>query len=46
MAALFAGLAGLEKTAAVLLYIGIVMSVVATVEYYLSAKRQVAERRV
>jgi CDP-diacylglycerol--glycerol-3-phosphate 3-phosphatidyltransferase len=46
MAALFAGLAGLEKTAAVLLYIGIVMSVVATVEYYLSAKRQVADRRV
>jgi cardiolipin synthase len=46
MGALFAGLAGLETTAAVLLYIGIVMSVVATVEYYLSAKRQVADRRV
>jgi cardiolipin synthase len=46
MAALFAGLVGLATTAAVLLYIGIVMSIVATVEYAMSARRQVAERRV
>jgi cardiolipin synthase len=44
MAALFAGLADLRTTAAVLLYIGIVMSIVATVEYAISAKRQVAAR--
>jgi hypothetical protein len=35
---------GLETTAAVLLYIGVFMSLVATVEYARSARRQLAAR--
>jgi cardiolipin synthase len=44
MASLFAALVGLETTAAVLLYIGVFMSLVATVEYARSARRQLAAR--
>jgi cardiolipin synthase len=44
MAALFAALVGLETTAAVLLYLGVFMSLVATEQYGRSAKRQIAER--
>jgi cardiolipin synthase len=44
MAALFAALVGLETTAAVLLYLGVFMSLVATEQYARSAKRQIAER--
>ena len=44
MASLFAALVGLETTAAVLLYIGVLMSLVATVEYARSARRQLAAR--
>jgi cardiolipin synthase len=45
MAALFAGLVGLQTTAAVLLYVGVFMALVATEQYARSAKRQIAERR-
>jgi cardiolipin synthase len=46
MAALFAALVGLETTAAVLLYVGRFMSLVATEQYARSAKRQISARRV
>jgi cardiolipin synthase (CMP-forming) len=45
MASLFAGLVGLEDLAAALLYLGLFMAVVATVEYARSARRQLEERR-
>jgi cardiolipin synthase len=45
MAALFAALVGLETTAAVLLYLGVFMALVATEQYARSAKRQIGERR-
>jgi cardiolipin synthase (CMP-forming) len=46
MAALFAALVGLETTAAVLLYLGLFMALVATEQYARSAKRQIGARRV
>jgi cardiolipin synthase len=46
MAALFAALVGLETTAAVLLYIGLFMALVATEQYARSAKRQIGARRM
>jgi cardiolipin synthase len=45
MSALFAGLMGWRTLAAILLYVGLVMALVATVEYYRSARRQLAARR-
>lgn len=44
MSALFFGLVGLTTTAAVLLYVGLAMALVATVEYARSARRQLARR--
>jgi cardiolipin synthase len=44
MAALFAGLVGLEIAGAVLIYIGLAMSLIATAEYVRSAFRELAER--
>jgi phosphatidylglycerophosphate synthase len=44
MAALFAGLVGWEDTGAVLITIGVVMALVATVEYLRSARRQLSAR--
>jgi cardiolipin synthase len=46
MSALFAGLVGWTITAAVLLYLGLVMALIATEEYARSARRQLAGRRV
>ena len=40
MSAVFAGLVGLEVLGAILLYIGVAMSIVATVEYGRTARRQ------
>ncbi|MGZ4270013.1 MAG: CDP-alcohol phosphatidyltransferase family protein [Solirubrobacteraceae bacterium] len=45
MSALFAGLIGWRRVGAILLYIGVAMALVATFEYYRSARRQLAERR-
>jgi cardiolipin synthase len=45
MSALFAGLIGWRTVAAVLLYVGVAMALVATAEYYRSVQRQLAERR-
>jgi cardiolipin synthase len=42
MSALFAGLVGWKTAAAILLYIGLVMALIATVEYARSARRQLA----
>jgi cardiolipin synthase len=44
MSALFAGLVGWHTAAAILLYIGLMMALVATVEYARSARRQLAAR--
>jgi cardiolipin synthase len=44
MGALFAGLVGWDDLGAVLITIGVVMALVATAEYLLSARRQLAER--
>jgi cardiolipin synthase len=44
MAALFAGLVGWEDAGAILITIGVVMALVATIEYVRSARRQLAER--
>jgi cardiolipin synthase len=44
MAALFAGLVGWKTAGAILIYIGVAMALVATVEYARSARRQLAER--
>jgi CDP-diacylglycerol---glycerol-3-phosphate 3-phosphatidyltransferase len=44
MAALFAGLVGWETVGAVLIWIGLGMTLVATAEYVLSARRQLAAR--
>jgi cardiolipin synthase len=45
MAALFAGLVGWTALAAVLLYIGVAMSLIATALYVQSTRRQLRERR-
>jgi hypothetical protein len=45
MAALFAALVGLQTAAAVLLYLGVFMALVATEQYARSAKRQITERQ-
>jgi cardiolipin synthase (CMP-forming) len=45
MSALFAGLVGWQTVAAVLLYIGLAMALIATAEYARSARRQLAARR-
>jgi cardiolipin synthase (CMP-forming) len=45
MSALFAGLVGWQQVAAVLLYIGLAMALIATAEYARSARRQLAARR-
>jgi cardiolipin synthase (CMP-forming) len=45
MAALFAALVGLQTTAAVLLYLGVFMALVATEQYARSARRQIGERQ-
>ena len=44
MAALFAGLVGWTDVGAVLITLGVVMALIATVEYLRSARRQLAER--
>ena len=44
MAALFGGLVGLTTAGAVLIYIGLIMALIATVEYVRSARRQLAGR--
>jgi cardiolipin synthase len=44
MAALFAGLVGLEIAGAVLIYIGLAMTLIATAEYVRSAFRELARR--
>jgi cardiolipin synthase (CMP-forming) len=44
MAALFAGLVGWQATGAILITLGVVMALIATVEYARSARRQLAER--
>jgi cardiolipin synthase (CMP-forming) len=44
MAALFAGLVGWTDVGAVLITLGVVMALVATIEYLRSARRQLAER--
>jgi cardiolipin synthase len=44
MAALFAGLAGLETLGAVLLYVGLVLAIMATIRYGQSAIAQLRAR--
>ncbi|MEA2285087.1 MAG: hypothetical protein QOJ21_1130 [Solirubrobacteraceae bacterium] len=44
MSSLFAGLVGWKTAAAILLYIGLAMALIATVEYARSARRQLAGR--
>jgi len=44
MAALFAGLVGWKTAGAVLIYLGVAMALIATVEYARSARRQLAQR--
>jgi cardiolipin synthase (CMP-forming) len=44
MSAIFAGLVGLETLAAVLLYLGLALAIVATVQYGRSARAQLRER--
>jgi cardiolipin synthase (CMP-forming) len=44
MSAIFAGLVGWTTAAAILLYLGLAMALIATVEYARSARRQLGER--
>jgi phosphatidylglycerophosphate synthase len=44
MAAIFAGLVGWTDVGAILITLGVVMALVATIEYTRSARRQLAER--